>query len=126
VAKNQRTNEEMETDYEKRAKAVIEWINKSRETFTDPHVEKFGDSLKKVSEYNSIYTKFKNVEKPVNNNEKTDLGLLLVNLQSKQRSEAVTVYSPPSGLHTDDISKLWEELDKDQKNYHSCLKKSII
>jgi len=126
VAKNLRTNEEMETDYEKRAKALIEWINVSRESFADPHVEKFGDSLKKVSEFNSSHTKFKNVEKPVNNNEKSDLGLLLVNLQSKQRSEGVTVYSPPSGLHTDDIVKLWEELEKDQKHYHSCLKKALV
>jgi hypothetical protein len=90
VAKNQRTNEEMETDYEKRAKNLIEWINKSRESFSEPSVEKFGDSLKKVSEFNSGFTKFKNVDKPVSNNERSDLGLLLVNLQSKQKSEGVT------------------------------------
>jgi len=68
----------------------------------------------------------KNIEKPVNNNEKSDLGLLLANLQSKQRSEAVTVYTPPTGLHTDDIQKEWESLETNQKEYSSMLKKALI
>jgi len=117
----------MESDYEKRAKVLLQWVKSSSENFKNPSVEKFGDNIKKVLEFNSSFTKFKNVEKPVNNNERSDLGLLLVNLQSKQRSESVTVYSPPSGLSTDDITKEWESLVNDEKKKYSTeLKKALI
>jgi len=125
VAKNARTNEEMESDYEKRAKLLMQWVDEKKSSFENPSIEKFGDGIKKVQEFNSSFTKFKNVDKPIHNNERSDLGLLLVNLQSKQRSEGVTVYSPPDGLSTDDITKAWEHLEKEQKEYSTVLKKNL-
>jgi len=83
VAKAQRENERLISDYEERARKLISWIKTADTKMSQK--DNFGRNLKEVQDKNQQFKTFKNVEKPEHQNEKADLALLLVNLQSKQK-----------------------------------------
>jgi len=85
VAKAQRENERLISDYEERARKLISWIKTADTKMSQK--DNFGRNLKEVQDKNQQFKTFKNVEKPEHQNEKADLALLLVNLQSKQKKK---------------------------------------
>jgi len=86
VAKNQRDNFNMIHDYEKRAKALLGWIDENDKRFSEPSIKKFGRNMKQVMDYNENLKNFKVKEKPPKGKEMGSLEILLVNIRSKQKN----------------------------------------
>jgi len=123
VAKAQRENERLISDYEERARKLISWIKTADTKMSQK--DNFGRNLKEVQDKNQQFKTFKNVEKPEHQNEKADLALLLVNLQSKQKNERMPVYQPPEDITTDAISNHWKHLDETQIQYDQLLREAL-
>lgn len=125
VAQREQELNNMKNDYEKRAKALVDWIDTNTDSLSDPTFEHFGDSLAKAEEKKEEFRKFKDQEKPNQSSEKNDLELLLSNIRTKQKNEGLPIYNPPTDLSTATINDKWDGLNKKQDTYDKALREHI-
>lgn len=124
LGKKIQENEKIISDYEARAKKLIEWTNDSNKKLSD--TSNFGNSLAKVQNTNNGFKSFKNEQKPKQNEEKGDLEITLKNLRSKQKNDGLEVYEPPKELSTEAINGHWDELGTTQEKYEKAIKEAIL
>jgi len=124
-AQNQKSNKQLENDYEKRAKSLNKWIADSDEKYKDTDPKKLGNCLKDVQDKQTDFGGFKKKEKPTQNTEKNDLELLLINLRAKQKNENLKVYDPPKEIATATIQGNWYNLETTQKKYEVALREAV-
>jgi len=123
AAKNAKQNKDLIHDYEERAKKLKEWIANADDKLgnTTDFGNNLGEVMKKASEFND----YKKKQKPGQQSEKSDLAVMLANLQGKQRNEMVAVYEPPSDITTKAIQDVWDQLEKKQQVYDDALRAAI-
>lgn len=126
AAKKQRELEELQHDYEKRAKILVQWIADSCQKYEDAEsIRKECNNLQKVLDKNSDFKDFKSNQKPPRLTEKNDLEVLLSNIRNKQKVEGLPVYDPPEDLTTANIQAQWGKLDQIQEAYDKVLQQHI-
>jgi actinin alpha len=123
IAEMDKQNSQIASDYEARAKKLIDWIGEKNTTLSD--TSNFGNSLVKVQQTSNNFKQFKNEEKPKQGAEKTDIELLLKNLNTKQKNEGLQLYVPPEELSTNTINQRWDELEATSSKYDKAVREAI-
>jgi actinin alpha len=126
AAKKQRDLEQLQHDYERRAKELIDWTNGATDNLanTDNLADEC-NSLPKAEAKNNDFKDFKTNVKPKKEAEKNDLELLLTNIRSKQKSEGLPLYNPPAELSPNAIQELWEKLGLVQEKYDKVIREIV-
>lgn len=124
IADRNKENEQMVSDYEKRAAALLAYITDKNTVLSD--TSNFGNSLAKVQATNNAFKGFKNDEKPKQNAEKNDIELMLKNFNSKQKNEGLQLYVPPENLSTATINAQWNTLEDTTSKYDKALREGTL
>jgi actinin alpha len=103
-----------EDEYERRARAVLGWVEENRKRFED---YKFGDSLAEAQQYQADLRKFVVEGRPQQEGERMDLEMLFAEIQTELKVNNRAAYTPPEGLSPDDIQTAFDGLGKAQKTY---------
>jgi len=103
-----------EDEYERRARAVLTWVEENRKRFED---YKFGESLAEAQQYQADLRKFIVAGRPAQEGERMDLETLFAEIQTELKVNSRAAYAPPEGLTPDDIQGAFDSLGKAQKGY---------
>jgi len=103
-----------EDEYEKRARAVLAWVEENRKRFED---YKFGDSLAEAQQHTAGLRKFVVEDRPPQEGERMDLEMLFAEIQTDLKVNSRAAYVPPEGLEPDDIQAAFDGLGKAEKAY---------
>jgi len=100
---------DMENDYEKRARELLENIDAMKNTWaTAPLGDNYIDAKAQFSEFEN----YKHTTKRKWMSEKREIENLLGNIQIKLKTYNLILYNPPEGLYPSDIDNEWNELVK--------------
>lgn len=124
AAKRQKELEELQHDYERRARALVQWIKESSAKLSDTDFSPYNSLAKSVGK-NNEFKDFKNNQRPVRYHEKNDLEVLLANIRSKQKNEGLPVFEPAEDITTAAINGDWEQLTELQEAYEKLLSTHI-
>ncbi|KAJ6236377.1 alpha-actinin [Anaeramoeba flamelloides] len=113
VAALTREINEMIDEFEKRAGPLKEWIEKKNEEI--PNYE-FDNTLEGVEKLIDELNDFKNNEKPPKLKEKNEVATALNNLKIKIANNKRPAYNVPEGITTENINKLWDEMENKEKD----------
>ncbi|ORZ39047.1 calponin homology domain-containing protein [Catenaria anguillulae PL171] len=113
---------EMQTDYEKRARSLLDATNDKRAqwkgtTLADTYVEAKAQSL--------AFSTYKTTTKRTWMQEKVDLNSLLGNLSTKLTTYKMASYTPPAGLTLADLDAAFAQLTKDEAAYKTAVNSKI-
>jgi len=98
---------DMENDYEKRARELLENIDAMKNTWaTAPLGDNYNDAKAQFSEFEN----YKHTTKRKWMSEKREIENLLGNIQIKLKTYNLIPYNPPEGLYPSDIDNAWNEL----------------
>lgn len=128
ISKNigrQKELEQIQSEYEQRAQALLAWLSQNQELLQDTSPEQFGNSLESTSECNKNLESFKNNERSQKLAEKLELEILLANLHSQQKNAGLPVYTPPEELSVEVINDGWNELNVKQEDYQKILNERV-
>ncbi|KAJ6234733.1 alpha-actinin [Anaeramoeba flamelloides] len=113
VAALTREINEMIDEFEKMAGPLKEWIEKKNEEIPN---YKFDNTLEGVEKLIDELNDFKNNEKPPKLKEKNEVATALNNLKIKISNNKRPAYKVPEGITTENIDKLWDEMENKEKD----------
>jgi len=105
--------EEMETEYESGAQALLDWIHDTTQKMHDRH---FGDTLDAAKDLFEAHKKYLCSEKPPKAAQKLDLEALYANIQTKLTVYGRSAYNVPNGKSTSDIDAAWDALEAAERS----------
>jgi len=108
-------------DYERRARALIEWVEKEKKEFSG---RDFGDSLARAQEVQARLRDFVVSQKPLQEGEKMDLENLFAEIQTQLTVNNRRPYVPPEGLAPEDLEAAFEALSGVQKGYAQAVRQN--
>jgi len=109
---------DMQHDYERRARELIDWVNATNEKFSTPVPE---ISYDEVRELISGMRDYRRGEKATHVAEQGELAALLNSIQVKLKSMNRASYVPPEGLATADIDAAITKLEAAERQHRSEL-----
>lgn len=115
-------NNQAKSDYEKRAKDLVDWIN---ETITKHEDRNFGDSTDAIQQQLDAFKSYKTNEKPPKATELGDLESSFNALQAKLRLNNRPSFVPASGLSPQELDALWLKLEKSEQDRAEALRAAL-
>eukprot|EP00761_Pharyngomonas_kirbyi_P011626 gb/GECH01011652.1/.p1 GENE.gb/GECH01011652.1/~~gb/GECH01011652.1/.p1 ORF type:complete len:868 (+),score=306.88 gb/GECH01011652.1/:1-2604(+) len=122
IANRQRSNQEMQNDYEERARQFVQWVDQKTEEFQN---RDFGNCLEDVQPKFDDFTQYKENDKPPKTTERLELEGLLSSLRMKQKNEGSPVYEPPEELSQKNIDLKWNQLNQNEKEYEDQVREEL-
>lgn len=123
IIKMQHELEELANDYEAKARALLAWINETRETLKG---REFGTTLAEVqATFIAFNTEFKKGQKPAKMAERVEVEGVFGALQTKLAVNRRKAYVPPSGLHPRDLEAAWDEMCKAEAEKDQALRAEL-
>lgn len=110
------------SDYEKRAKALTDWIN---ETIAKHEDRNFGDSTDSIQQQLDAFKDYKTQEKPPKATELGDLESSFNALQAKLRLNNRPSFVPAEGLSPQELDALWLKLEKAEQDRAEALRAAL-
>eukprot|EP01104_Vermistella_antarctica_P021448 TRINITY_DN96_c0_g1_i1.p1 TRINITY_DN96_c0_g1~~TRINITY_DN96_c0_g1_i1.p1 ORF type:complete len:543 (-),score=221.77 TRINITY_DN96_c0_g1_i1:203-1768(-) len=114
-----RSMEELENDYERRAAALLCWVEGKTAEFSSPA---HGTTLEAAKAAFESIKSFVTGEKPGKLGEKLDLEALFADIQTQLKVNDRNPYSPPANLTPDAIDDLFVKLDATEKSYSRAVR----
>jgi len=106
-------------EYERRSRALLEWIKEQERRFGD---RKFGETLSEAQAAQAELRKFVVDQRPSQEGEKMDVESLLAEIQTELKVNNRATYNPPSGLTPEDIQAAFDSLTKSQNAYANAVR----
>ncbi|KAJ3440695.1 alpha-actinin sarcomeric-like protein [Anaeramoeba flamelloides] len=113
IAQLEKEINEMKEAYEDKAGPLKTWIEKKIKEIPD---YEFDNTLEGVEKLIDEFKDYEDNEKPPKLQEKNELETLLNNLKIKLSNNNRPPYDPPEGLSSNDINKLWDDLESKEKD----------
>ncbi|EGG22160.1 alpha actinin [Cavenderia fasciculata] len=114
--------EQMKSDYLHRAQELVDWINQSVQKLES---REFGDSVESVQQFIQEYNNYKNSQKPPKAQDLLELETIFNGLQTRLKLNKRDPFSPPQGLHPNDIDQLWAALEKAEQDHSEALRREL-
>lgn len=110
------------SDYENRAKALVDWINATIHKMEDRN---FGDSIDSIQHQLDNFRNYKVSEKPPKASELGDLESAFNALQTKLRLNMRPSFVPAHGLSPSELDALWLKLEKSEQDRAEALRAAL-
>ena len=121
-AQNMQGAWEMESAYEKRAKALLQQIQHQRQSWQNSTFEgTYADAKQQAGEF----ANYKRSQKRKWVGEKSDLSALLGNIKTKLSTYRLQPYYPPPELRLEVLDHLWTTLTKEEHNRSRLINETI-
>ena len=116
------SNEQLRSDYEKRAQDLVNWIEAKK---TDLDERDFDGTLEGVQNKLAEFKSYKSDEKKPRGEEKLQLETLFNALQTKLNLNGRPPYQPPAGMSPQDIEANWAQLEKTEHDRALALREEL-
>lgn len=110
------------SDYEKRAKELVDWINSTISKHEDRN---FGDTADSIQQQLDAFKDYKTTEKPPKATELGDLESSFNALQAKLRLNNRPSFTPAEGLSPSELDALWLKLEKAEQDRAEALRAAL-
>jgi len=116
------STEQAKQDYNDRASKLLEWINKSDETYSQ---REFDNTLEGVERQIGDFSGYKKNEKPPNAKEKHELDALYSAINTKLNLNGRGSFQPATGLSPKELDSAWNRLEKTEQKHNLALQEEL-